>query len=89
MDLWQCRLVDGSQPRSAATEAHDMTMTTAGLSDSFAARPKVPLLLCILPGAACVALGLAGGDASALRAERARCLAVRPLLDTLFAQANF
>jgi NADPH-dependent 2,4-dienoyl-CoA reductase/sulfur reductase-like enzyme len=31
------------------------------------------------------ALGLAGGDASALRAERARCLAVRPLLDTLFA----
>jgi thioredoxin reductase/bacterioferritin-associated ferredoxin len=31
------------------------------------------------------ALGLAGGDASALRAERARHLAVRPLLDTLFA----
>jgi NADPH-dependent 2,4-dienoyl-CoA reductase/sulfur reductase-like enzyme len=31
------------------------------------------------------ALGLAGGDASALRTERARCLAVRPLLDTLFA----
>jgi NADPH-dependent 2,4-dienoyl-CoA reductase/sulfur reductase-like enzyme len=34
-----------------------------------------------------VALGLAGGDASALRAERARCLAVRPLLDALFAPA--
>ncbi|MDB5401240.1 MAG: nopaline dehydrogenase [Rhodopila sp.] len=31
------------------------------------------------------AVGLLGGDASALRAERARCLAVRPLLDTLFA----
>jgi NADPH-dependent 2,4-dienoyl-CoA reductase/sulfur reductase-like enzyme len=31
------------------------------------------------------ALGLTGGDASALRAERARCLAVRPLLDVLFA----
>jgi NADPH-dependent 2,4-dienoyl-CoA reductase/sulfur reductase-like enzyme len=31
------------------------------------------------------ALGLAGVDASAVRAERARCLAVRPLLDTLFA----
>jgi NADPH-dependent 2,4-dienoyl-CoA reductase/sulfur reductase-like enzyme len=30
------------------------------------------------------ALSLAGGDASALRAERARHLAVRPLLDTLF-----
>ena len=29
--------------------------------------------------------GLTGGDASALRAERARYLAVRPLLDTLFA----
>jgi NADPH-dependent 2,4-dienoyl-CoA reductase/sulfur reductase-like enzyme len=33
------------------------------------------------------ALGLVGGDASALRAERARCLAARPLLDTLFAPA--
>jgi NADPH-dependent 2,4-dienoyl-CoA reductase/sulfur reductase-like enzyme len=31
------------------------------------------------------ALGLVGGDASALRAERARYLAVRPLLDALFA----
>jgi NADPH-dependent 2,4-dienoyl-CoA reductase/sulfur reductase-like enzyme len=31
------------------------------------------------------ALGLAGGDAAALRAERARCLAIRPLLDTMFA----
>jgi thioredoxin reductase/bacterioferritin-associated ferredoxin len=31
------------------------------------------------------AVGLAGGDASVLRAERARYLAVRPLLDTLFA----
>jgi NAD(P)H-nitrite reductase large subunit len=31
------------------------------------------------------ALTLAGGDASALLAQRARCLAVRPLLDTLFA----
>ncbi|WP_158923277.1 NAD(P)/FAD-dependent oxidoreductase [Acidisphaera sp. S103] len=31
------------------------------------------------------ALGLVGGDASPLRAERARYLAVRPLLDTLFA----
>lgn len=30
------------------------------------------------------ALGLVGGDASALRTERARCLAARPLLDTLF-----
>jgi NADPH-dependent 2,4-dienoyl-CoA reductase/sulfur reductase-like enzyme len=29
-------------------------------------------------------LGLIGGDASALRAERARCLAARPLLDSLF-----
>jgi NADPH-dependent 2,4-dienoyl-CoA reductase/sulfur reductase-like enzyme len=29
-------------------------------------------------------LGLAGGDASALRAERGRCLAVRPLLDAMF-----
>ena len=31
------------------------------------------------------ALGLVGGDASAVRAERARYLAVRPLLDALFA----
>jgi NADPH-dependent 2,4-dienoyl-CoA reductase/sulfur reductase-like enzyme len=31
------------------------------------------------------AVGLAGGDASVLRAERARHLAIRPLLDTLFA----
>jgi NADPH-dependent 2,4-dienoyl-CoA reductase/sulfur reductase-like enzyme len=31
------------------------------------------------------AMGLAGGDARVPRAERARCLAVRPLLDTLFA----
>jgi NADPH-dependent 2,4-dienoyl-CoA reductase/sulfur reductase-like enzyme len=31
------------------------------------------------------ALGLVGGDASALRAERARYLAVRPFLDTMFA----
>lgn len=31
------------------------------------------------------ALGLVGGDASPLRAERARYLAVRPLLDTMFA----
>lgn len=31
------------------------------------------------------ALGLVGGDASAPRMERARCLAVRPLLDALFA----
>jgi NADPH-dependent 2,4-dienoyl-CoA reductase/sulfur reductase-like enzyme len=31
------------------------------------------------------ALGLVDGDASALLAERTRCLAVRPLLDTLFA----
>ena len=30
-------------------------------------------------------LGLVGGDASALRAERARCLAARRLLDALFA----
>jgi NADPH-dependent 2,4-dienoyl-CoA reductase/sulfur reductase-like enzyme len=30
-------------------------------------------------------LGLAGGDASALRIERSRYLALRPLLDTLFA----
>jgi NADPH-dependent 2,4-dienoyl-CoA reductase/sulfur reductase-like enzyme len=43
-------------------------------------------------GAACAvlsgriaALALAGGDPSALQAERARCLAVRPLLDALFA----
>ena len=31
------------------------------------------------------ALGLTGGDASATRTELARCLAARPLLDTLFA----
>jgi NADPH-dependent 2,4-dienoyl-CoA reductase/sulfur reductase-like enzyme len=31
------------------------------------------------------ALGLVNGDASGLRIERARCLAVRPCLDTLFA----
>ena len=30
-------------------------------------------------------LGLVGGDAGGLRVERARCLAVRPLLDALFA----
>jgi NADPH-dependent 2,4-dienoyl-CoA reductase/sulfur reductase-like enzyme len=31
------------------------------------------------------ALGLVGGDASALRAERARCVVARPLLDAMFA----
>jgi NADPH-dependent 2,4-dienoyl-CoA reductase/sulfur reductase-like enzyme len=31
------------------------------------------------------ALGLVGRDAAALRAERVRCLAIRPLLDTMFA----